>query len=94
MNQSQNPNLMENVSQKVINQIIEIKNVTEHIKDSKPIKKPQFKKKKKKKNHVTIQSTLISRIKKTQQTFSRSKTQQNHNSNPNTKTYLCYSIIE
>ena len=56
MNQSQNPNLMENVSQKVINQIIEIKNVTEHIKDSKPIKKPQFKKKKKK---VTPQSKVL-----------------------------------
>ena len=89
MNQSQNPNLMENMSQKVINQIIEIKNVTKHIKDSKPIKTTI----QKKKNHVTIQSTLISKIKKTQQTFSRFKTQQNHNSNPNTKTYLCYSII-
>ena len=92
MNQSQNPNLMENMSQKVINQIIENKNVTKHIKDSKPIK-TTIQKKKKKKNHVTIQSTLISRTKKTQQTFSRSKAQQNHNSNPNTKTYLCYSII-
>ena len=51
MNQSQNPNLMKNVPQKVINQIIEIKNVTEHIKDSKPIKKPQYKKKKKKRSH-------------------------------------------
>ena len=38
MNQSQNPNLMENVSQKVINQIKELKNEIEHIKDSKPIK--------------------------------------------------------
>jgi hypothetical protein len=45
MNQSQNPNLMENVSQKVINQIKEIKNEIEHIKDSKPIKTTIQKKK-------------------------------------------------
>ncbi len=92
MNQSQNPNLMENVSQKVINQIKEIKNETEHIKDSKPIKTTI--QNTKKKVQATIQSTLISRTEKTQQTFSRSKTQQNHNSNSNAKTYLCYSIID
>ena len=38
MNQSQNPNLMKNVSQKVINQIKEIKNEIGHIRGSKPIK--------------------------------------------------------
>ena len=99
MNQSQNSNLMENVSQKVINQIKEIKNETKNTLRTQNLSKPQFKphtkkiKKIKRKSHATIQSTLISRTEKTQQTFSMSKTQQNHNSNPNTKTYLCYSII-
>ena len=93
MNQSQNPNLMENVSQKVINQIKEIKNETKNTLRTQNLSKPQFKTPKKKKFQATIQSTLISKTEKTQQTFSRSKTQQNHNSNSNTKTYLCYSII-
>ena len=54
MNQSQNPNLMENMSQKVINQIIENKNLKKHIKDSKPIKTTIQKKKK-----ITSQSKVL-----------------------------------
>ena len=62
MNQSQNPNLMENVFQKVINQIKEIENETEHIKDSKPIKTTiQNTKKKKISSHNPKYSNIQNR---------------------------------
>ena len=50
MNQSQNPNIMENVSQKVINQIKEIKNETKNTLRTQNLSKPQFKPHTKKKN--------------------------------------------
>ena len=55
MNQSQNPNLMENVSQKVINQIKEIKNEMKNTLRTQNPSKPQFKNKKK----ITSQSKVL-----------------------------------